>query len=136
DNDPMLIRRINDFVNAKMVTCLNLQSGFLRKLPACRFRNALERVNLPTRNHPTAAQRVFVPSSEENLVGLIANQQCRTDSWKIFGHNRRRLLSVVFLPEGTPLPSTQSGQRGEDFTHVPITPSEICVDFSHCNSII
>jgi hypothetical protein len=73
DNDPVFIRGINDFVNAKMVARLNLQSSFLGKFAGCRFRNALKGVNFAAGDDPASALRVLVPSSEQNLVGLIAN---------------------------------------------------------------
>ena len=88
DHDPVLIGRIDDFVDVEMFADFNDEAGLFTKFTCCGFGNALERMNLPARNYPTAALRIFYSAFRvefgwprcERAVRSQLEENCRASS--------------------------------------------------------
>ena len=64
DHDPVLIGWVNDFIRAKLISYFDGETRFLFDFSGGRFRDALERLNLATRQHPVAPLRVLISTSQ------------------------------------------------------------------------
>ena len=97
DDDPVLIRRVDDFIHTELTLHVDLKTSFLLQLTRRSLGDTLKRMNLAAGQNPAPSLRILVSLAQQDSVRLIPNDECGTDSRQCFAHNAHRVPIVAHV---------------------------------------